>query len=232
MTITYHPDVEQGSDEWLKLRRGKLTASEMKLVVSKKTNKKTGEITYAAPNEDKYTAHIYELAAQRTTEFVEPTYVGDDMLRGREDELDAKLLYNEKIAPLQDVGFITNDKWGFTIGYSPDALVGEDGLVEVKGRKQKFQFQTFFENKVPEDYIIQVQTGLLVSERKWMDFISYCGGMPMYVTRVYPDEKVQEAIVSAATAFEEKIKMVISIYNINIIGSLLTNRRENQDIVL
>lgn len=223
MPITYHDTVEQGSDAWLQLRCGKLTASEMKLIVTP---------TLKIADNDKTRAHLYELAAQRVTEFVEPHYVTDDMMRGREDELDAKLKYNEKIAPLTDTGFITNDKWGFTLGYSPDGLVGTDGLIEVKGRRQKFQMQTIVENKLPEDYFLQVQTGLLVSERAWLDFISYCGGMGMFVLRVYPDEKVQAAIVAAATAFEEKMITVLDAYAKNSIGLIPTERRIEEEITL
>lgn len=222
MTITYHKEVEQGSEEWLELRRGKLTASEMRLIVTP---------TLKVADNEKTRAHLYELAAQRVTEFVEPTYIGDDMLRGREDEMDAKLLYNEKIAPITEVGFITNDKWGFTIGYSPDALVSNNGLIEVKGRRQKFQMQTIVEAKLPDDYIMQVQTGLLVSERDWLDFISYSGGMPMYVLRVYPDAKVQTAIVDAATAFEEKMQKVLADYAKNSAGFLPTERRIEEEIL-
>ncbi len=106
-------------------------------------------------------------------------------------------------------GFITNDKWGFTIGYSPDGLVGTEGLIEGKSRKQKFQVETFIVNvagdTVPADFLIQVQTGLLVSERLWCDFLSYSGGLPLARIRAYPDEQIQEAILDAADAFERRL---------------------------
>jgi hypothetical protein len=52
------------------------------------------------------------------------------MLRGQEDEIMAREAYNKHHAPVTDMGFITNDKWGFALGYSPDGLVGEHGLIE------------------------------------------------------------------------------------------------------
>lgn len=63
---------------------------------------------------------------------------------------------------------------------------------------------------MPDDYLLQIQTGLLVTERAWCDFISYSGGLPMFTKRVYADEKVQNAIIEAATAFHFKLnaKMV------------------------
>jgi len=208
--VTYHKNVEQGSDEWFQLRLGVLTASEVKHLVTP---------TLKAANNDKTRQHIYELAAQRISKFIEPTYVGDAMLRGHTDEFEAKIIYNAEIAPVTEVGFLTNSKWGFTIGYSPDGLVGEDGLLECKSRIQKYQIQTITEhvhddknNSIPAEFVMQVQTGLLVSERKWIDFISYSGGLPMVVIRVYPDPEIQAAILSAAEVAETKIKERIQAY--------------------
>jgi|GEM_PF-493138 len=206
-TITYHEDVMQGTEEWLALRRGVLTASEMKLIV-------TPGLKIA--DNDKGRAHVFEIAAQRVTENVEPHYVGDDMLRGHDDECDAVCKYITEIAPVQIAGFITNDSLGFTIGYSPDGLVGDEGLIECKSRRQKYQFQTAIEcvksNTIPAEYMIQIQTGLLVTGRKWCDFLSYCGGMHMIVIRVYPDFRIQAAIVAAARAFETKVQNMVDDY--------------------
>jgi predicted phage-related endonuclease len=128
------------------------------------------------------------------------------MLRGHEDELDARDIYSDQIAGVNQVGFITNESWGFKIGFSPDGLVGSDGIIEVKSRRQKFQTETILSNEVPREYLIQIQTGLLVSGRKWCDFISYCGGMPMFVKRVHADKTIQQAILICATEFEKNIR--------------------------
>ena len=81
---------------------------------------------------------------------------------------------------------------------------------------QKYQAQSIIENiatdTIPEEFRLQCQTGLLVSEREWLDFITYSGGMPMATVRVYPDEKYQTAIVEAATAFEERLTQKMAIY--------------------
>jgi hypothetical protein len=216
MTITYHTDIVQGSEEWYAIRCGLLTASEMKLVVTP---------TLKIADNDKTRSHVYELLAQRITRYVEPHYVSDDMLRGVEDEIDARILYSERYAPVEDMGFITNDRWGFTIGYSPDGLVGDDGLIEAKSRRQKYQVQTIVENigadggeTIPADYVLQLQTGLLVSERSWTDFISYSGGLPMVTIRVYPDERVQSAIIEAAGDFEDRVAKKLSLYQSALAG--------------
>lgn len=198
--IRYYPDLVQGSDEWLQARCGLLTASEMKLIITP---------TLKIASNDKERTHLYELMAQRINQYVEPHYISDDMLRGQDDEIEARALYAKHYAPVQEMGFITNDQWGFTIGYSPDGLVGDDGLLECKSRRQKYQIETIIENvlgqTIPADYLMQQQTGHLVSTRTWLDFISYSGGSPMATIRVYPDPKVQNAIIEAAGAFEERM---------------------------
>lgn len=201
MGIVIHKEVVQGSEEWAAMRCGLLTASEMKLIVTPATMK--------AANNDKSRAHEWELLAQRITGYVEPHYVSDDMLRGQQDEIDALDAYAKYYAPIERIGFMTNDKWGFTLGYSPDGLVGADGQVECKSRRQKYQIQTICdfvpEGGIDPEYMIQVQTGLLVSEREWTDLVSYSGGLPMATVRIVPSEKIQEAIIAAATVFEQKL---------------------------
>lgn len=225
MSITYHPQVTQGTDEWLAMRCGLLTASEMKLIVTP---------TLKVASNEKERAHLYELLAQRVTRYVEPMYVSDDMLRGQEDEFYARQAYAEKHAPVEECGFITNDRWGFTVGYSPDGLVGPDGLIECKSRRQKYQVQTIIENvtggTIPADYLIQCQTGLLVSEREWLDFISYSGGLPMAVVRVWPDDAVQGAIIEAAAAFEARLQEKLAIYHAASAGLIPTERRIEQEM--
>lgn len=207
MSITYFRDLIQGSEEWAAARCGLLTASEMHLIVTP---------TLKATSNDKERSHLYELLAQRITNHVEPQYISDSMLRGQDDEVDAVNLYSKRYAPVSEMGFITNDKWGFTIGYSPDGLVGDDGLVECKSRNQKLQVKTIVEyvsvDQIDPDFMIQVQTGLLVSERKWCDLVSYCGGLPMATVRVFPDDKYQEAIIAAAAAFEERLAAKLGVY--------------------
>ena len=63
-----------------------------------------------------------------------------------------------------------------------------------------------------DDYLMQIQTGFLVSKRKWCDFISYSGGLPMTTIRVLPDMKIQGAIISAAAAFEAKAAEALADY--------------------
>lgn len=224
--IKYHTDVFQGSEEWLSMRRGLLTASEMKHIIT------PAKLQFA--NNDKCCAHMYELLAQRISKYVEPQFVSDDMMRGKEDEAYARMHYENNYAPVTQVGFITNDRFGFTIGYSPDGLVGDDGIIEIKGRRQKFQVQTIIENTVPSEFMIQIQTGLMVSERKFCDFISYHGGLPMSPIRVPADPEMQTAIELAATKFEEGLQAKLKEYHTRLkapgVKFVPTERRIEQEI--
>lgn len=224
--VKFHRDLIQGSDEWLQQRCGLLTASEMKLIITP---------TLKVADNDKTRAHVFELLFQRLTGFMEPQYVSDAMLRGQGDEIYARAAYEEHFAPVQQVGFITNDKWGFTIGYSPDGLVGDDGLIECKSRAGKYQVQTIASNEVPAEYMVQLQTGMLVTERPWIDFISYSGGLPMFVKRVEADPLIQGAILAAATAFEAKVAEQEREYRATLatMGKVIeTERREVEEMVL
>lgn len=207
MPITYHRDLVQGSDEWHQARCGLLTASEVKLILTP---------TLKIAENEKKRAHLWELAAQRISGYVEPTYIGDEMLRGHEDEITARNLYRKAYEKVEDCGFVTNDKWGFTLGCSPDGLVGAEGIIECKSRRQKFQVETicnyYAEGTIPEDFVLQVQAELLVTGRKWCDLISYSGGLPMVTMRVWPDDKVQDAIIEAAAKFEARINEVVADY--------------------
>lgn len=223
MTVKYHTDLVQGSDEWLQSRLGLLTASEMKLIIT------PGKMQYAS--NDKSRSHLFEIAAQRISQYVEPFYVSDDMLRGQCDEIEARQLYNREYARTATCGFITNDRWGFTLGYSPDALIDADGLLECKSRRQKYQVETIINGEVPLEYMVQIQTGLLVSERAWLDFISYSGGLPMFVKRVEPDEVMQTAIINAATDFHKQLGSVIARYNESSRNLHATERKIYDDII-
>ncbi len=225
MSIEIYHDLIQGSDEWLAARRGLLTASEMRLVITP---------TLKVAVNDKATAHLYELAAQRVTSRVEPSYVSDDMLRGIDEEQYARDAYSAAYAEVEEIGFVTNDKWGFTIGSSPDGFVGADGMIEVKAPRQKSQFEAIVNQEMPDAHAIQVQTGLLVSERNWCDYISYHGGMHMVTVRIYADTAIQDAIVEASRTFYAKLDGLIQLYHERLADKTLrlipTERRIEQEI--
>lgn len=215
MTVTIHRDIYQHTEQWYAIRCGKLTASEMKKVLTPKSLK--------FAHDGKTTAFLDEITAQRINNYVEPTFQSMAMMRGEADEQDVRKIYDEKYAPVETVGFVSNDKYaytddngkdvGFVLGWSPDGLVGADGAIEVKSRMQKFHLRTILSGEVPFAFMIQLQMALLVSERPWIDFISYCSGMPLRPMRVRADIIIQAKLVEAAQAFYKASDALIAQYD-------------------
>lgn len=217
------PDLIQGSDEWLDQRRGIVTASVVgKLLTS----------TLKVASNDTSRALVATLVAERITGWTDPVFVSDDMLRGSDDELRAVAVYAEHFAPVTTTGFMVRDDWGFDIGYSPDGLVGDDGLIECKSRRAKKQLQTIVDDEVPAENMAQLQCGLLVSGRAWIDYVSYCGGMPLYVKRVEPDPDWFDAIVAAVTAFELAASLMTEQYRDATKGLPTTERVVEMEMVI
>lgn len=206
--IKYYYDIEQGSDEWRKLKTGVITASNIKNIITP---------TLKAANNAKSKILAYELAAQRITNYVEPCYEGFDMMRGHIEEIYATTLYSENYDQLNTCGFIVNDL--LKIGYSPDGVIGDRGSekagVEVKSRIQKYQIQSIANDEMPVDFMLQVQTGMLVTGWEYIDFISYSNGLPMLVKRISADKVAHEKITAAVDAFECKIVEIVNNYHKN-----------------
>ena len=194
MTLTIHDKLIQGTPEWHDVRRGIVTAS----VVGKLLTP-----TLKVANNDVSRALTALLVAERITGWTEDTPMTSDMWRGVDSEPIARDLYSEHHAKAVEVGFMVfeHDN-GFQIGYSPDGLVGDDGLIEIKAPRAKTHLKTILDDTVPAHYMPQCQAGLLVSGRAWVDYVSYCGGMPLYVKRVLPDDAWRDAILAAVEAFE------------------------------
>lgn len=180
--------------------------------------------TYAPANNDTSRGITALLVAERITGHTEPTFMNDDMWRGVMDEPVAIEVYAKHYAPVTTTGFMVRNDWGFNIGYSPDGLVGDDGLIEVKSRRQKKQLLTVLSDEVPAENMAQLQCGLLVSGREWCDYISFSGGMHMWTKRVTPDERWFEAIVAAVRAFEEAAEQMASDYLGRVVGLPATER--------
>lgn len=172
------------------------------------------------------------LVAERLTGYTEDTFTSADMDRGREDEPRARDLYSEHHAPALVVGFMIRDDWGFPIGYSPDGLVGDDGLIEIKSRRQKNHLATVLADKVPAENMPQLQCALLVSGRAWIDYVSYCGGMPLWTKRVYPDQRWFDAIIQAVRTFESAAEDMANTYLSRVEGLPETERIDNNNLGL
>lgn len=195
----YHHDIQQGTPEWLALRSGKITASTFSKLVTTKNREPA--------NNETSRKLLRTILAERLTGLVEDSYQSDDMLRGSMDEDFIRQLYVEdRGKPVQLCGFVTRQNRDATIGYSPDGLIGNTGLIEIKRPRQDNQIQRILENKIPDEYFWQIHVGLAVTGRAWCDFVSYAPGLPMMILRVRPDPELRSAIWTAAIAAENSIK--------------------------
>ena len=203
MTLHMFKELDQGTDAWHDARRGIVTAS----VVGKLLTP-----TLKVADNDTSRALTATLTAERITGFTEPTGMNADMNRGVWSEPFARDLYSSHYHHAECVGFMVRSGDGWELGYSPDGLVGTDGLIEIKCPRAKTHLKTILADEVPLENMAQIQTGLLVSDRKWLDYVSYCGGMPLYVKRVLPDEKWRKAIIDAVDTFEENAEVMVATY--------------------
>lgn len=169
------------------------------------------------------------LVAERISGWTEPTFQSLDMLWGIDDEPRAREVYSRTYAPVHEVGFMVREFEGFRIGYSPDGLVGDDGCIEVKSRRARKHIATILANEVPAENTAQIQCGLLVSEREWCDYVSYCGGLPMWRKRVFPDPAWQAAIKAAVIEFEDRAEAMVAAYRKAVEGLPPTERISYDD---
>lgn len=154
-------DIPQGSEEWTQLRLGVATASNFNKIITA-TGKESATL-------EKY---ALQLATETTLFSAEPNFKNEIMARGNELEAEARQVYQEETFNIvEEITMFKSDCGNF--GYSPDGLIANDGLIEIKCPLATTHFQYILDDKVPSDYWQQLQGGLWVSGRNWIDFVSY-----------------------------------------------------------
>lgn len=184
---------EQGTPEWFAARLGIPTASCFDDVMA---NGKGG-----APSKTR-TTYMYKLAGERITGDPMDNYTSAHMERGKVMEDEARALYAFMTGndPAR-VGFIRNG----AVGCSPDSLVGDDGLLEIKTKLAHLQIDALLSGSLPAEHVKQVQGQLWVSGRKWCDFFSYWPKMPALLVRVQRDEEMIQSIATAVWKFNVEL---------------------------
>lgn len=160
--------VQQGTSEWHHLRLGKVTASRVADILAK---------TKTGPSASRGN-YLIELALQRVTKTIEESYTNAAMEWGTQTEPQARVAYEVATNNFVDqVAFIDHPTIaGF--GCSPDGLVGNDGLIEIKCPNSATHWGYIKANKPPEKYFIQMQAQMAVTGAKWCDFVSFDPRMP------------------------------------------------------
>lgn len=198
-------DIEQGSIEWLSIRLGIVTMSELECILV--NGKGEGGFGVAA------FTYMDQLIGERITgEAAELPFTTRATARGHELEVVARELYESREdVQTSQAAIILNHG----VGYSPDSLVGDAGLTEIKTKMPKFQVAVILAGDVPKEHMAQCQGGLWVAEREWIDFVSYWPGMPLFVKRMYRDEQyirnLSERVQRFNEMLEDRMARVLSI---------------------
>lgn len=194
-----YKDLVQGSPEWFKARDAKMTASHATAI----GNNGKGLETY-----------IMELMSDHFSSGEKEQFSNKHTERGIELEPLAKDIYEMETGnTIETVGFCEHDEFS---GCSPDGLVGEDGGVEIKSIDDKGYFKLLIggEKEISSDYIWQIQMNLLITGRKWWDFMAYNPNYKKtsFIFRIYPDGKKQEQLIIGLAKGREMIKELIKKY--------------------
>lgn len=191
--------IKQGSEDWKNIRCGVITASRFKDVLAKGQGKTRS-------------AYMKQLVAEMLTGEPLETYVSTEMKWGTETEPQARSVYElDNAVEVEEVSFI---KYGeLSVGVSPDGLVGNNGVLEIKCPSTVTHIDTLLYGKMPQCHTAQVQGQLWVSEREWCDFVSFDPRIKTdksyFCVRVYRDEEYIKNLKSEVTKFAEELHELV-----------------------
>lgn len=189
-------DCEQGSEEWIRVRAGIPTSSSFHKII-----RKSGEPSTSAQK------YMNALLAERLMGRAIDEHVSLWMQRGKDLEAEAAAWYeNQRDLDTTPVGFVTNDEG--TIGASPDRLVGDEGLVEIKVPAPQTHAHYLRTGVVDEEYKPQAQGQLWITGRKWVDICSYHPEMPKVIVRITPDEIFMAKLAKLVRKFSLELEAV------------------------
>lgn len=191
--------MEQRSPEWHQARLGRATASRISDIVAKT---KSG---YSASRAN----YMAQLVVERMTGKVAESFSNAAMDWGTEQEPYARAAYEAHSGVLVDeVGMVDHPTVQMS-GASPDGLVGDDGLVEIKCPTTATHIETLMEKAAPKKYIDQMQWQMACTGRKWCDFVSFDPRMPqglqLFVKRVERDDEYIAELESEVAAFLQEV---------------------------
>lgn len=192
--------MEQRSDEWFAARLGKVTASRIADVCART---KTG---WGASRKN----YMAELVAERLTGERVEGFTNAAMQWGTDTEPQARLAYEiHRDATVYETGFVPHPTIGDT-GASPDGMVGDDGLVEIKCPNTAGHLETLLGSSMPEKYFLQIQWQLACTGRQWCDFVSFDPRLPetmsLFIDRVKRDDAAIASIEKDVTDFLTELR--------------------------
>jgi putative phage-type endonuclease len=204
--------MEQGTEEWFTIRIGKVTASRVADVIAKT---KTG---YSATRDN----YMAQLVCERLTGQKGESFSNAAMQHGTDTEPLARAAYEALRDVLVDeVGFVPHPSI-IMAGASPDGLVGDDGLLEIKCPNTATHIETLLSQSVPGKYNTQMQFQMACTGRKWCDFVSFDNRLPnelqLFVKRVPRDnefiKQMEDEVVKFLNELDIKIAQLMDLKNV------------------
>ena len=189
MTVVVETFAQQ-TPEWYKARLGTPTASKFKAVISKGRGKQ--------PSKTRMT-YMYELVAERITGRTHYVFQTPAMLRGIQAEPVLRDKYQVTHYAVREVGFVMNTT--LKAGASPDGLIGEDGLVEIKTMAPHLMVAGLAHGDLPKLWWPQLQGQMLITDRQWCDLVVWAEEIGMWVERVDRDEDYCDLLAYALSVF-------------------------------
>ena len=196
--------MQQGTDSWHQIRCGKVTASRVADIIAKT---KSG---YSTSREN----YLAQLVCERMTGKPTESFTNAAMLHGTETEPFARAAYEAaKNVLVDELGFAIHPTISMA-GASPDGLVGEVGLVEIKCPNTATHIDTLLTQTVPTKYITQMQWQMACTQRQWCDFVSFDPrmdeGLQLFIKRVEYDPiyvaSLEKEVINFLMDVEDKIQ--------------------------
>jgi len=152
---------------------------------------------------------MYKMAGEILTGEPMDSFSNAHTERGHEMEPEARRYYAfQQDADPQLVGFIRNT----SAGASPDSLVGNNGLLEIKTKLPHILLDVIERGEFPAEHKAQCQGQLWVAEREWIDLVCYWPKMPCHIVRAYRDEYYIKQIAAAVGKFNDELAAVVAKY--------------------
>jgi len=187
--------VEQKSEEWLSLRLGKFTASDAQSIQSNGKGLET---------------LCFEKVAEILTGKGKPSFTNEDIERGNEMEETAREIYEFQSGnSVVVIGFVESNEY---VGCSPDGFVGDDGLVEIKCKNDVNFVRYMFDEKIDPAHYWQMQMQMLVTGRKWCDYVVFNENFAtnIIIVRVNREEADIKSIQNGLDCGIETVKKIIN----------------------
>lgn len=184
---------EQRTEDWYNIRKGKMTASNAETIIANGKGLET---------------YIYNLMAEYYSSAEKESYINADMQRGIDLEPEAKIEFQFYTGlDIKEVGCVELNEY---ILASPDGLIGDDGLIEIKCPNDSIYFKLLLSNNIKPEYIAQMQMQMYVTDRQYCYFVSYNPNFEksLYIKKINRDKEMIDKLKKGLERGTQLIKEI------------------------